>query len=72
VSRTASPIVKAGLILAVILIAGAKVRTNDLPSCSQEVTRCLAACRAVCARRLTDAERIAKLPSRSTDDRIAA
>jgi hypothetical protein len=71
-SRAASPIVKVGLILAVIVIGGAKVRTNDLPACSQEVTRCLAACRAVCARRITDAERIAKFPSRSIGDRIAA
>jgi hypothetical protein len=60
------------LILAVILLAGAKVRAIDLPSCSQEVTRCLAACRAVCARRLTDAERVAKLPSQVAHDSIAA
>jgi hypothetical protein len=71
-SRAASPIVKAGLILAVIVIAGAKVRGTDLPSSSQEVTRCLAACRAVCSRRLIDAERTATLTSRSTGARIAA
>jgi hypothetical protein len=65
VSRAASPIVKAALILAVIFVAGAKVRTDDFHACTQEITRCLASCRAVCARRLTDAERTAKFPTRS-------
>lgn len=64
VSRTASPIIKAGLILAVLLLGAARVRARDLPSCSQEITRCLAACRAVCSRRLVDNERLAKFPVR--------
>jgi hypothetical protein len=64
--------VKATLILAVIVIGCVKVRAKDLSTSGQEVTRCLAACRAVCARRLTDAERGAKCPPPSTAVRIAA
>lgn len=60
-SRAASsPILKASLLLAVLVIGVARVRTADLPGCNQEITRCLSACRAVCARRITDNERTAK------------
>jgi hypothetical protein len=49
------------LILAVIVIAGARVRGGDLPSCSQEITRCLAACRAIASRRLAEHSRDAHM-----------
>jgi hypothetical protein len=53
-ARAASPIIKVGLLLAVLMVCGARVRATDIPSCSQEITRCLSACRAVCSRRLAD------------------
>jgi hypothetical protein len=60
------------LIVAVLIIGGTRLRARDLPSCSQEVTRCLAACRAVCARRLSDAERLAKFPTRGGGTLVTA
>jgi hypothetical protein len=67
VSRAASPFIKAGLIIAVLVIAGAKVRSiSELPSNSQEITRCLGACRAALSRRLVERERDEKNPARSS------
>ncbi len=66
-SRAASPAVKIGLLLAVLLITGAKLRAGDVTTCSRELARCLAACRAVCARRITENERKAKGPARDAD-----
>jgi hypothetical protein len=59
-SRAASPAVKIGLMLAVLLITGARVLGSDVPTCTREIARCLSACRAVCARRITENERRAK------------
>lgn len=61
VSRAASPFVKLVLILAVSVMAAARVRGVDLPSCSQEITRCLAVCRAVCSRQLAEESRNAHM-----------
>jgi hypothetical protein len=61
VSRAASPVVKFGLILAVMLMSAARVRGIDLPSCSQEITRCLTVCRAVCSRQLAEESRDAHM-----------
>ena len=66
-SRAASPVVKVGLLLIVLTVAGAKVRAGNLPICTQEFQRCLAACRAVCSRRIADNEREAKRPVRTSD-----
>ena len=66
-SRAASPAVKFGLLLAVLLITGAKLRAGDVTTCSREIARCLAACRAVCARRITENERKSKGPARDAD-----
>jgi hypothetical protein len=63
-SRAASPVVKVGLLLAVLLAAGAKARASDVPACTREIQRCLSACRAVCARRITGNEREAKRRTR--------
>jgi hypothetical protein len=72
VSRAASPLIKIGLVLTVILVGYARVRAKELPASNQEITRCLAACRAVCARRIADAERTAKCPTRTAREGIAA
>jgi hypothetical protein len=72
VSRAAFPLIKIGLVLTVILVGYARVRAKDLPASNQEITRCLAACRAVCARRIADTERLAKCPKRGAGERIAA
>jgi hypothetical protein len=66
-SRAASPAVKFGLLLAVLLITGAKMRAGDVTTCSREIARCLAACRAVCARRITENERKSNGPARDVD-----
>ena len=60
-SRAASPVVKVGFLLIVLMVAGAKIRAADLPICTQEFQRCLAACRAVCSRRLADDSRDAHM-----------
>ena len=66
-SRAASPVEKVGFLLIVLMVAGAKVRAGELPQCTQEIQRCLAACRAVCSRRIADNEREAKRPVRTSD-----
>jgi hypothetical protein len=63
-SRAASPFVKVGFLLAVLLMTGARVRTADAPACTREITRCLSACRAVCGRRISENERLSKQPVR--------
>ena len=63
-SRASSPAIKIGLLLAVVLITGARVRASDVPTCTREIARCLSACRAVMARRLSENERRAKGPVR--------
>jgi hypothetical protein len=57
VSRAASPYIKAGLFLAVVVLGVARARGVDLPSCSKELTRCLATCRAIVSRRLAEDSR---------------
>lgn len=64
-SRAVSPVVKAGLIAIAMLVCGSRVRATDLPGCSQEITRCLSACRAVCMRRIADNDRSTKMPVQS-------
>jgi len=66
-SRAAAPAVRAALILAALFVCAARVRAADLPNCTQEIHRCLAACRAVCARRLSEHERRMKSPIRSLE-----
>jgi hypothetical protein len=60
--RGASPLFKVGLLAAVIVITGARLRAKDIMTCTREITRCLSACRAVCARRIAENEREAKRP----------
>ena len=58
-SRATSPLVKAALIAAVMLVCAARVRAVD-PKCTQEINRCLAACRAVCSRRIVENDRASR------------
>jgi hypothetical protein len=65
VSRSVFPIVKAGLICAVLVIAGLKARSiSELPSNSGEISRCLGACRSALSRRIVERERDEKNPKR--------
>jgi hypothetical protein len=56
-SRVAAPVFQVGLIVVVLIVCAGRVRANDLASCSQEVNRCLAACRAISSRRTASNER---------------
>jgi hypothetical protein len=60
--RGDSPLLKAGLLVAVILLTGARLRAKDIATCSREIARCLSACRAVVSRRIADNERESKRP----------
>ncbi len=44
-----------------LFVAGARVRGADLPTCSQEITRYLSVCRAVCSRQHADESRDAHM-----------
>lgn len=56
-SRVAAPVFQVSLIVVVLIVCAGRVRANDLASCSQEINRCLAACRAVASRRTAENER---------------
>lgn len=60
--RGPSPLLKASLLVAVVLLTGARLRAKDMATCSREIARCLSACRAVVSRRIADNEREAKRP----------
>jgi hypothetical protein len=55
--HAASPLLKVVLIVLTMTACGARVRAADLPARTQEINRCLAACRAMFMRRIADNER---------------
>ena len=61
--RGPSPLLKAGLLVTVVLLTGARLRAKDIATCTREIARCLSACRAVVSRRIHDNEREAKRPA---------
>jgi hypothetical protein len=61
--RGSSPLLKVGLLAAVIVVTGARLRAKDMVTCTREIARCLSACRAVVARRISENEREQKRPA---------